>query len=79
MRFGKTNGWALIALGILLILLQGALVLMPKSGKKPPQDVPVTEPKRNYLPSILGGVFLLAGAAIILTSKGDSATTVHRP
>jgi hypothetical protein len=40
MRFGKTNGWALIALGILLILLQGALVLMPKSDRKSGQDVP---------------------------------------
>jgi hypothetical protein len=79
MRFGKTNGWALIALGIFLILLQGALGLMPKSDKKSPQDVPITEHKRNYLPSILGGVFFLAGAAIILKSKDDSTRTEVRP
>jgi hypothetical protein len=72
MRFGKFNGWALIALGAFLIVVQIALISIPKHDRKPAQVNPEAEDhKTSYLPSVLGGVFLLAGAALIVKSQVD--------
>ena len=81
MRFGKFNGWALVALGAFLILVQIALISLPKRDRQPAQVNPEAEDhKTNYLPSVLGGVFLLAGAGLIVKSRVDpTAAEEHHP
>jgi hypothetical protein len=74
----KFNGWILVVLGTILVLLQFALVYMAKPEKRSTQDAPVVDRKANFLPSALGGLFLVAGAVVILKSKTDpTAEEVH--
>ena len=77
----KFNGWALVVLGAFLILLQFALVYMAKPEKRNAQDAPVVQDRKViFLPSALGGLFLIFGAVVILKSKTDpKAEEVHRP
>jgi hypothetical protein len=80
MRFGKFNGWALVALGAFLILVQVALISIPRRDRQPAQATPEAEDhKTSFLPSVLGGVFLLAGAALILKSKVDLTAAARLP
>ena len=74
MRFGKANGWGLVALGVFLVVLQIVLISMPQTDRKvspSPNPPVVAERKISFLPSVLGGICILVGAAFILTSKGD--------
>jgi hypothetical protein len=76
----KFNGWALVVLGTFLILLQFALVYMAKPEKRSAQDTPVVQDRKvNFLPSALGGLFLVAGAVVILKSKADPAAEEVHP
>jgi hypothetical protein len=80
MRFGTFNGWALVALGAFLILVQFALISIPRRDRQPAQATPEAEDhKTSFLPSVLGGVFLLAGAALILKSKVDLTAAARLP
>jgi hypothetical protein len=83
MRFGKANGRGLVALGVFLVILQFALISMPKTDRKasPSANPPVVaERKIIFLPSVLGGVCILIGATLILRSKADpTEAEAHRP
>ena len=82
MRFGKSTGWGLVALGVLLVILQFALISMPTTDRKAspsPNSPVVAERKIVFLPSILGGVCIFVGAVLIFTSKGDSGEAGVRP
>ena len=64
-----------------LILLKLVFVAIPKSDRKASATAPTAaEQKTNFLPSILGGIFLLAGTALLLKTKVDPiAAEAHRP
>jgi hypothetical protein len=82
MRFGKANGWSLVALGVFLVVLQIVLISMPQTDRKAspsPNPPVVAERKISFLPSVLGGICILVGAAFILTSKGDTREAGARP
>ena len=71
MKFGKANGLGLLALGVLLPILQIVLISIPRTDRKAsPSNPPgVAEGKISFLPSVLGGVCILVGGALIFTSK----------
>jgi hypothetical protein len=75
MQFGKTQGIALIILGIILIGVQFKLG-SGSPGNVPPRGQPsaVTEPPRDVhrlgpLAAIIGTVSLVAGIAVFATSR----------
>jgi Na+(H+)/acetate symporter ActP len=71
MRFGKANGLGLVALELLSLILQVVLIFVPRTNRiASPSNPPViAERKVSFLPSVLGGVCILFGAALIFTSK----------
>lgn len=71
MQFGKIHGIALFVLGLVLVLVQGAISLSPrKETLTPARDTtPNVESKMTFAPGILGGVFLLGGIWIVFTSR----------
>lgn len=80
MRFGKSTGWGLVALGVLLVLLQFGLISMPATDRKAsPSLSPPVERKIIFLPSVLGGVCVVVGAALVFSSKAHPADLGSRP
>lgn len=80
MRFGKANAWGLVALGVFLVVLQVVLNSMPKTDRKtsPSANPPVAAERRiGFLPSVLGGVCIVVGAAFILKSRADPTAEGH--
>lgn len=60
MQFGKFTGWALIALGALLIVVQIGFFSIPTRQTRGSPDVPPMVHHRSLLPSVFGGLFLIA-------------------
>jgi hypothetical protein len=82
MRFGKSMGWGLVTLGVVLVILQFALISMPTADRKvsPSANPPVVvEHKISFLPSVLGGACILGGAALVFSSKVHPADPESRP
>jgi hypothetical protein len=81
MRFGKSMGWGLVALGVVLVILQFALISMPTTDRRasPSPNPPVVERKISFLPSVLGSVCILVGAALVFSSKVHPADPEVRP
>jgi hypothetical protein len=71
MRFGKTNGIALILLGIALLITQAVISLHPQSGPSNP-SVNDNQPRTTRLPAIIGGGIFIVGIAIFISNR-------HRP
>ncbi len=71
MQFGKFHGWAFIALGALLVLVQVALFFGPKrdvsTAAENPAPVRVTT-----LPGIAGGLSLIVGIALFVSNRNKA-------
>ena len=68
MQFGKFHGWAFIALGALLILVQLALVFSPKQQVGTP-EAPVVTHRTTAIPGIVGGLSLVFGIGLYVTNR----------
>ena len=66
MQFGKFHGWAFIALGALLIILQVALFFSPKQDANSSGETPAVVHKSTFLPGIVGGLSLIFGLGLYL-------------
>jgi uncharacterized membrane protein len=80
MQFGKIHGIALFVLGLVLVLVQGAISLSPRRETVSPARVttPTVESNMIYAPGILGGVFLLGGIWIVFTSRRSDEPPAER-
>jgi hypothetical protein len=87
MKFGRFHGIALCALGLLLLLAQGVILMRHSVPQE--QDQPVRIEDKNPLPFIggMGLLILLAGGALIATQPKrtlpeelatDESGRVHR-
>ncbi|GAC1435847.1 MAG: hypothetical protein NVSMB6_32340 [Burkholderiaceae bacterium] len=69
MQFGKYHGFALIGLGILLLVLQATLFFMPKKTMNIPQGSAQQDQKTSPVPGVLGAASLLAGTALYISHR----------
>jgi uncharacterized membrane protein YfcA len=72
MQFGKFHGWAFIALGLLLILVQLGLYFAPKqdavtSPERNPAPAPVH--KTTVLPGVVGVLSLILGVGLYINNR----------
>jgi hypothetical protein len=68
MQFGKFHGWAFIALGALLLIVQLALFFSPKQDISTPES-PASMHHTTSLPGIVGGLSLALGVALYAANR----------
>jgi hypothetical protein len=86
MKFGRTQGIVLCALGLVLLLTQGVIALRHPAAQgvpiEPVAEAPVSNPLHLPVLGTLGILTLLAGAALIATrpkySLRDEQETLRR-
>jgi hypothetical protein len=71
MQFGKFSGWALVALGTLLIVVQIGFFSIPRRQTRGSPDVPLLIHHTTLLPSVLGGLFLICGFGLVFANRND--------
>jgi hypothetical protein len=69
MQFGKFHGWAFIALGVLLIVVQAVLFFSPKTDAVGTPETPAIAHKTSALPGIVGGLSLILGIGLYVSNK----------
>ncbi|MDP9146888.1 MAG: hypothetical protein M3N22_04470 [Acidobacteriota bacterium] len=69
MQFGRFHAWALIALGLLLIVVQAVLFFGPKRDLSSSPEPPVTEHKTTLVPGIIGGAALVVGLGLYWSQR----------
>jgi hypothetical protein len=69
MQFGKFHGWAFIALGALLILVQVFLSFRPQQDVISSGETATVVHKNTLLPGILGGVSLILGVGLFVSNR----------
>ena len=71
MQFGKFHGWAFIALGTLLLLVQLGLYLAPDydAAKSPENPAPVAIHKTTLVPAVVGGLSLILGIGLYINNR----------
>jgi hypothetical protein len=69
MQFGKFHGWAFIALGALLILVQVFLSFRPRQDVISSGETVAVVHKNTLLPGILGGVSLILGVGLFVSNR----------
>lgn len=69
MQFGKFHGWAFIALGALLIIVQVALFFSPKRDVNTSGETPAVVHKTTSLPGIVGDLSLIFGVGLYVANR----------
>ncbi len=71
MQFGKFHGWAFIALGGLLLLVQLGLYFAPKqdAASSPENSAPGAVHKTTLLPGVVGGLSLILGIGLYINNR----------
>lgn len=80
MQFGRIHGIALFVLGLVLVLVQAAISLSPRKEtvSSARDTTPTVESKISYAPGILGGLLLLGGIWIVVTSRRSDHPPAER-
>ena len=68
MQFGRISGLALVVLGIVLCGLQAVLLVTPKRDRQAPEAT-TAEHRPSSLPGLVGAASVIAGIAILATSR----------
>ncbi len=71
MQFGKFHGWAFIALGALLVLVQVGLFFSGRQDASTAIETPAPH-KVSALPGIVGGCSLIVGIGLFLAYRKQS-------
>jgi hypothetical protein len=71
MQFGKIHGIALLVLGFVLILVQGAISMAPPmdAGTAARNRTETVESKISFVPGVIGTLFVFGGIWIVYTAK----------
>ena len=71
MQFGKFHGWAFIALGALLLLVQLGLYFAPNqdASKSPENPAPAAVHKTTLVPGVVGGLSLILGIGLYINNR----------
>jgi hypothetical protein len=71
MQFGKFHGWAFIALGALLLLVQLGLYFAPKqdAARSPENPAPAGVHKTTLVPGVVGGLSLILGIGLCINNR----------